>query len=142
VVVTLACGVIGVFLIGLGFSHKKRQERKMRYYSATIFVFVVGGLCLLVSLILFPLMFMFAQESHRREKDKWFFGWSYGVAWGAAIFLFGNAKNWSFFGHLDTVLQESILILMVYLFIFYKVRPCSWPVTVIVRRCFIAKGCI
>jgi hypothetical protein len=41
--VAFLCGIIGIVLSGLGFSHKKRQERKMKYYSATIFVYVVGG---------------------------------------------------------------------------------------------------
>ena len=43
VVVAFLCGIIGIVLSGLGFSHKKRQERKMKYYSAAIFVYVVGG---------------------------------------------------------------------------------------------------
>lgn len=34
---------------------------------------------------------MFLRESHFRGKEKWYFGWSYGVAWGAVIFLLGAA---------------------------------------------------
>ena len=34
---------------------------------------------------------MFMQELDEREGDQWYFGWSYGVAWGAAIFIFGAA---------------------------------------------------
>jgi hypothetical protein len=42
---------------------------------------------LIISLVLFPTMLY--QELHERGKDKWYFGWSYGVAWGGGIFLFG-----------------------------------------------------
>ncbi len=31
------------------------------------------------------------QEIHDRGKDVWYFGWAYGVAWGATIFLFGGS---------------------------------------------------
>ena len=32
---------------------------------------------------------MFIQELNDRGRDKWYFGWSYGTAWGGAIFLAG-----------------------------------------------------
>ena len=36
---------------------------------------------------------MFMQEindrAQDREKEQWYFGWAYGVVWGAAIFLVG-----------------------------------------------------
>ena len=47
-------------------------------------------LCLLIALIVFPIMFM--QEYQDRTEDgtgQWYFGWSYGLAWGALIFIFG-----------------------------------------------------
>lgn len=40
--VCLACCVIAVVLLVLGFSHKKRQERKVKLYRAAIFVCIVG----------------------------------------------------------------------------------------------------
>ena len=44
----------------------------------------------MAALILFPIMFI--REMHERGKDKWFFGWSYGVAWGAFFFLTSNCS--------------------------------------------------
>lgn len=40
---------------------------------------------IVLALILFPTMLR--SELHERGKDQWFFGWSYGLAWGATIFL-------------------------------------------------------
>ena len=34
---------------------------------------------------------MFMQEIDDRGKPEWYFGWAYGIAWGAAIFLVGAA---------------------------------------------------
>ncbi len=44
-------------------------------------------MCAVVGLVLFPIMFL--HEINDRGKDTWYFGWSYGIAWGAAVFLFG-----------------------------------------------------
>ena len=44
---------------------------------------------MVISLIVFPVMFM--QEIDDRGKPEWYFGWAYGIAWGAAIFLVGAA---------------------------------------------------
>ena len=30
---------------------------------------------------------MLQKELDNTNKDKWFFGWSYGLAWGATLFL-------------------------------------------------------
>ena len=34
---------------------------------------------------------MFMQEIESRGKKWWLFGWAYGIAWGAAIFILGAA---------------------------------------------------
>ncbi|CAF0704724.1 unnamed protein product [Brachionus calyciflorus] len=85
IVVSFCCTIIGLVLIIMGLKHKKRQERKMKFYGAAAFVFFVGVICILTTLIMFPLMFI--KELHERGRDKWYFGWSYGVAWGAVFFL-------------------------------------------------------
>ena len=72
----------------LGFYHKKSQEKKFSFYRAATFVYFTGVLCVVIGLVVFPIMFL--QEIDLRGKEKWFFGWSYGVAWGSAIFLLGN----------------------------------------------------
>jgi len=50
-------------------------------------------LFLLSALIVFPVMFIVEIDTYRVEFNitKWYFSWSYGIAWGAAIFLFGSA---------------------------------------------------
>ncbi|RNA24287.1 transmembrane 47 isoform X2 [Brachionus plicatilis] len=85
IVVAFSCTVIGIILIVIGLRHKRRQERKMKLYGAAGFVAFVGILCILTALILFPVMFI--MELHERGKDTWYFGWSYGVAWGSFFFL-------------------------------------------------------
>ena len=42
-----------------------------------------------LALTIFPVYF--TADLQDKSDDKWYFGWSYGVAWGAAIFLFGAA---------------------------------------------------
>ena len=46
-------------------------------------------ICVLAALVLFPTMFI--KELNERGKDRWYFGWSYGVAWGSVFFLIGAA---------------------------------------------------
>lgn len=41
----------------------------------------------LIALVLYPVCF--ARELPQGNRPIWEFGWAYGVAWGAAIFLFG-----------------------------------------------------
>lgn len=41
----------------------------------------------LIALVIYPVFF--AQELSLGNRTVWEFGWAYGVAWGAAIFLFG-----------------------------------------------------
>ncbi len=41
----------------------------------------------LVALVIYPVCF--AQIMEKSQRPVWEFGWAYGVAWGASIFLFG-----------------------------------------------------
>lgn len=48
--------------------------------------------CLVIALIVFPAVFIEDDVMTRTPyKLEWYFGWSYGVAWGSAIFMFGGA---------------------------------------------------
>lgn len=49
--------------------------------------------CLLVALIVFPVMFVTKIQEYRAQynKTEWYFSWSYGISWGAWLFLFGAA---------------------------------------------------
>jgi len=48
---------------------------------------------LLTAVIVYPIMFIAEIDSYRVQFNitQWYFSWSYGVACGAAIFLFGSA---------------------------------------------------
>lgn len=51
-------------------------------------------ICLLVTLILFPVMFVKQEIQMYKEMfghSEWNFSWSYGVCWGAWLFLLGAA---------------------------------------------------
>ncbi len=45
-------------------------------------------IAVLIALIIYPVCF--SGELQHGNRDLWEFGWAYGVAWGAAIFLFGG----------------------------------------------------
>ena len=47
----------------------------------------------LIALIVFPVMFIkdLDQKSAKMQISEWYFAWSYGIAWGAAIFEIGCA---------------------------------------------------
>lgn len=88
-VVAGVCAGLGVVLIMMGFSHDKQQDRKMKFYRSALFVHFVGFLCLVLTLTIFPLYFVY--ELSEKNEQEWYFGWSYGMGCGAAIFLFGAA---------------------------------------------------
>ena len=48
---------------------------------------MIAVITALVALVLYPVCF--AGELSLGNRFVWEFGWAYGVAWGAAIFLFG-----------------------------------------------------
>ncbi len=62
------------------------MEFAAQIFNLLIFLFF-KVICLVTALVLFPIMFI--QELNERGRDKWYFGWSYGTAWGGAIFLAG-----------------------------------------------------
>ena len=48
---------------------------------------------LLSSVVVYSVMFIMEIDSYRDEFNitQWYFSWSYGIAWGAVIFIFGSA---------------------------------------------------
>jgi len=48
---------------------------------------------LVTAVIVYPVIFIAEIDNYRVEFNitQWYFSWSYGIAWGAAIFLFGSA---------------------------------------------------
>lgn len=87
VAVATVTSAFGIALTLLGFNHQKRQDRKMKFYRSALFVHFVGILCLILALTIFPLYFI--NELSDNNESDWYFGWSYGAAWGAVIFLVG-----------------------------------------------------
>jgi len=85
ILICIACSGIGIGLILAGFRHAERQERKIKLYQTAAVAFAIGTTCIVLALILFPVMLM--KSLHDTNKDKWFFGWCYGLAWGATLFL-------------------------------------------------------
>jgi len=58
-----------------------------------MFLCVIAVLFLLSAVIVYPVMFIKELDGYRVKFNitQWYFSWSYGIAWGAAIFLFGSA---------------------------------------------------
>jgi hypothetical protein len=78
--------------IGLCTNQAKRTVRRAFFCAAASIMFFALA-SLLAAVILYPIMFISEISDYRNEFNisQWFFSWSYGVAWGAAIFLFGSA---------------------------------------------------
>jgi len=86
----IAClmALLGTILTGAGLVNKN-PDIKFKLYKIAMGIMFFSVLCVVISVIVFPIMFM--QEIEERGKTQWYFGWAYGVAWGAAIFLTGAA---------------------------------------------------
>jgi len=54
---------------------------------------VIAVVFLLSAVIVYPVMFIKEIDSYHLNFNitEWYFSWSYGIAWGAVIFLFGSA---------------------------------------------------
>lgn len=85
VTVATICAGFGVALILFGFNHSERQDRKMKFYRSALFVYFTGFFCLVLACTIYPLHFI--SELGYGNEATWYFGWSYGAAWSAAIFL-------------------------------------------------------
>lgn len=87
-IITLIIAVVGTVLTGMGLA-TSNYNTKFLYYRIAMYLMFFAVLCMVIALIVFPAMFM--KEIQKRDQNEWYFAWSYGVAWGAAIFLFGAA---------------------------------------------------
>jgi len=85
-IIALATDVFATFLTGLGLQSRDPQK-KYKYYRLAVYVMLASLITALVALVLYPVCF--AGELSLGNRFVWEFGWAYGVAWGAAIFLFG-----------------------------------------------------
>nr|CAG4637472.1 EOG090X0HIV [Ceriodaphnia reticulata] len=85
-ILALATDVFATLLTGLGLQSGD-PLKKRKYYRLAISVMLASLVSALVALVLYPVSF--ARELPQGNRSVWEFGWAYGVAWGAAIFLFG-----------------------------------------------------
>nr|CAG4638831.1 EOG090X0HIV [Cyclestheria hislopi] len=85
-ILALATDVFATLLTGLGLQSSD-PNRKYKYYRLAVYIMLISLIAALVALVLYPVCF--AREMTQGYRDVWEFGWAYGVAWGAAIFLFG-----------------------------------------------------
>ncbi|KAK2148299.1 hypothetical protein LSH36_503g00001 [Paralvinella palmiformis] len=91
-IVSLLVCVIVVIVTGIGLKTKDHTQKYKLYRVATFLMF--GAFVLeLIALIVFPVMFIkdLDQKSAKMQISEWYFAWSYGIAWGAAIFEIGCA---------------------------------------------------
>lgn len=82
-VAAVVCNGLGLFL--------KTQSKKKTFYRIAMYLLFFTVLCVVIALIVFPAMFMQEIDDRGPEYTEWYFAWAYGVAWGAAIFIFGAA---------------------------------------------------
>nr|CAG4645920.1 EOG090X0HIV [Lynceus sp. MCZ IZ 141354] len=85
-VVGLAADIFATLLTGLGLQSGD-SNKKYRYYRLAVYVMLFSLFAILIGLVLYPICF--SRELAQGNRSVWEFGWAYGVAWGAAIFLFG-----------------------------------------------------
>lgn len=82
------------FVLVLSCLLSKRESAKLALYAACLVAIFTAMICLLVTLIIFPVAFIKQEIQTYKEKfghTEWNFSWSYGVCWGAWLFLLGAA---------------------------------------------------
>uniref|UniRef100_A0A1W7R9E9 Transmembrane protein 47 n=1 Tax=Hadrurus spadix TaxID=141984 RepID=A0A1W7R9E9_9SCOR len=85
-VMTLLFDIAATVMTGCGLCSKD-PTRKYRLYRFALYVMLMGLICILIALVIYPACF--ANEIDDSNRQVWEFGWAYGVGWGAAIFLSG-----------------------------------------------------
>jgi len=92
----LACFVLAftaTILTGLGLSSRD-PNRKYTFYRFALYINLAALLAIICALTLYPAFFyteLHHSNSVPANRPLWYFGWAYGVGWGAAIFLIGAA---------------------------------------------------
>nr|CAG4648364.1 EOG090X0HIV [Moina brachiata] len=85
-ILALVTDIFATLLTGLGLQSGD-PPKKRKYYRLAIYVMLASLVAALVALVIYPVCF--ARELSEGKRSVWELGWAYGVAWGAAIFLFG-----------------------------------------------------
>jgi len=94
-VAALLAAVVACLLTFLGLLSRNVNARKRRpaLYITSAFLVLLAVVCQLVAVIIFPVMLLREIEDYRSTFNitDWLFSWSYGLAWGAWLFLVGAA---------------------------------------------------
>jgi hypothetical protein len=80
-------------LTGFGLSSRD-PNRKYTFYRFALYINLAALLAIICALTLYPAFFyteLHHSNSVPANRPLWYFGWAYGVGWGAAIFLIGAA---------------------------------------------------
>jgi len=78
--------VIAIVMTILGLT-TQNPNRKYLYYRVAMYLALIAVLFELIGLVVFPVCFY--MELKDWDMPSWEFDWSYGVAWGGALFAFG-----------------------------------------------------
>jgi len=65
-------------------------NRKYKYYRISTIVMALALVGALLGVVVYPICFTAVVSQPDSFRREWEFGWAYGVAWGASIFLFGG----------------------------------------------------
>ncbi|XP_075680680.1 transmembrane protein 47 isoform X1 [Dermatophagoides pteronyssinus] len=83
--------IIATILTSFGLSSRD-PNKKYTFYRFALYINLGALLAIIVSLTLYP-AFFYSELHHTNmvpsNRPHWYFGWAYGVGWGAAIFLIG-----------------------------------------------------
>ncbi|CAG0918815.1 unnamed protein product [Notodromas monacha] len=86
-IVAVILDAVATLLTGLGL-WSQDSTKKYKFYRFALYVMVASLITVLIALVVYPVCF--SGELDQGNRELWEFGWAYGVAWGAAIFLFGG----------------------------------------------------
>ncbi|KAH7636499.1 uncharacterized protein LOC124498413 [Dermatophagoides farinae] len=83
--------IVATILTSFGLSSRD-PNKKYTFYRFALYINLGALLAIIVSLTLYP-AFFYSELHHTNmvpsNRPHWYFGWAYGVGWGAAIFLVG-----------------------------------------------------
>lgn len=93
-IIALAVTVVAFVLLLFHLPNKKMEQPKFKLYVASVVAVFIAMICLLVTLIVFPVIFINVERQKYTKNygdNGWHLSWSYGGCWGAWLFLLGAA---------------------------------------------------
>lgn len=83
-ILSLLSSIVGTILLGCVLFIKQVIKKKVLSTTSQV-LFLIALFALLIALLLFPVKFW--MELALWKRNNWRFGWAFGVAWGAVLFL-------------------------------------------------------